>query len=288
MAALSKEEIIQTIKDHPTVLFLTTGNAKKQIELTRLVNTPEVPVLNLNDLAVLLDSSKEALESDESEKSYLEIATGKVEKAKQVALQSGLDQALLKKMMIVGDDYGAAAGALTFTYDASAPEFDVSFGEDGHIAAIRTNRQELDGQAAPGYFSKRVMKAVAARHPEVEDKFLPLADEILYAARTSGDHSTSATVAIAYGRPVEGEAIATQLKTASYILPDKPASTGFDFDRIQCLEEGGQTIAEWSDKQKDLRFPRGQAVRAMMADVRQQLSYPDHDGSPVAGEERAK
>jgi inosine/xanthosine triphosphate pyrophosphatase family protein len=281
---LTRDEVIETLKTHDNVIFLTTGNEKKRPELERLIGDPNKPVLTLLEIGALLgiegkDAVKATLESSEGEKGYEEIAKGKVSHvihAIREAEKAGtlnLPRDLLAKMTIVGDDYGAAASALRFTYDAHAPEFTVQFDADGHISQIGTNRPELANQPAPGYFSKRVIHAVAEHRgldPKADGQkaFDALAAEIFHAADKQGDRKTTATVAIAYGKPTDDTIHVSQVTqnyelVASGKMPDK----GFDFDRIQALGAGQPTIAEWPDAEKDANFPRGIAVRKAMEEA---------------------
>ncbi len=286
---LDREAILRILSENDNVKVLVTGNPGKQVETVRILEGDD-PVLTIKDLATLLQVEPDQLESDESEQGYAAIAEGKVRKAMEAALASEVSATLLLKMILVGDDYGAAVGALTFTHDPNAEAMEIDFDGEGHITAIRTNRAELGGEPEPGYFSKRIMlrvaeergitldayqKQVPETYPDAKAAkkafkkaaFEALAKEIQHHAEQTGDRSTTATVAVASVHVKKGSTVNTVVKTADYILvdADKMPDHGFDFDRMQRRAGEENTIADWSDDKKDQDFPRGIAMNASVS-----------------------
>jgi len=124
-------------------------------------------------MAELLEVDARLLDSTESEQNYEEIAKGKVKQIQGALQAGGLTASELTNLYILGDDYGASFESITFCYDSTlnADElFNVVYDEQDHIKIIRTNRQELDGGCAPGYFSHRIIDSLRTHYGLADKK----------------------------------------------------------------------------------------------------------------------
>lgn len=252
------------------VLVLATGNKSKIAEIKRISRTyftgKTLAMMPLAELAEATGLSADKLESDESELSYQDIARGKVSLVQAVLKDIDLPDTFKQKAWLLGDDYGASISALKFCYQTGEKPLDVVFNEEGYIARVLTNHEHLNGQPAPAYFSKRVIKATAQREGITDvysqQAFNTMAKQLFYWAQKNQDWQTTATVAVALGR-IDNTQVSVFEHTAVYTLIDETdlPVNGVDFDRVQARGKGLPPIALWQSQEKDTYHPRGIALR---------------------------
>jgi adenylosuccinate lyase len=286
------------LNDDKTHVVVASTNRDKLAEYRRLLPSSCV-VLGIKELANVLGVNPEQLDSKEQESDYPDIAMGKVLKI-QEELKKHQKHLNLNNIFILGDDYGAACDALCFVYDEafeSDDEFLIEFDREEHIGAIKTSRQSLANQPAPGYFSHRIINAVGKHHglspldnDFKKDAFELFAKELVYQAKLRKNFQSSATVAISYARGLHKPNVI--VNTEKYQLIDdvlKMGKTGFDFDRVQLLnapnlkEVDHKLISDLSTQEKDAYFVRGLTVsQAMDKIVQENLSKTNHRGSKMS------
>lgn len=257
-------------KQTDIVLVLATGNKSKIGEIERVSHDyfkgKKVALMPLVKLAEATGIPADKLESDESELSYQDIARGKVSLVQAVLKEIDLPETFKQKAWLLGDDYGASIDALKFFYQAGDKPLEVVFDNKGYIAQVLTNHEHLNGQPAPAYFSKRVIKATAQREGITDvysqQAFNTMAKQLFYWAQKNQNWQTTATVAVALGRLGKAQVDVFE-HTASYTLIDEEdlPENGVDFDRVQARGKKLPPIALWQEHEKDSYHPRGIVLR---------------------------
>ena len=266
----------QLLKDHARVVILASGNKSKVEEYQRLCAAENTRFLSIKEFAEQTGIPIADLDSPENEQDYAQIAKGKVSKIQTAVAHYRPDLITADNVYLLGDDYGAAAQALTFQYVPALQtqtmdnEFAIQVDADQNIQSITTSRPFLHGQDAPGYFSHRIIKAYAKlrklddSQPDFKKRAFELfATQLIRLAQEKKNFTSTATVAVSFAKGFNNSPEVIQ-QSGYYPLIQSDElihATGFDFDRIQQISaENHATIASLSHQEKDQLFVRGQAV----------------------------